>query len=1164
MKSLLSITILLLSFIKISFSQEIEVITQEKIQGIITILTYSPDGSLIASGSAKENTIKIWDLNSGKIIGKLEGHDGATTSLQFNKDGTKLVSSSKDELLILWDIVNWEIIDSVDFKSPITSMANDHNNPDIFYTGSFNGKVNSWSYSSLQNTQTLFSEEFEISQLDLSETHLVAGTNAGKISIFDLGLKEVTKSKKIHLSGIKGLKFYNNGQGLITTGGGGLVHLWNINDLSESKHFKAATSPITAFDANIENNRFVTASQNKKIKVWDLEGNEIFDFKTKEEENENAEPIKAIAISPDGTTIASSGFRRARSRKSKSNNNVIHIWDLQRGSLHKVLEGTVNPIYTFDFHPEKNELITLGNDRTLTFWDFNIAEKFGEFQLNEPKREIPPIRKKLPRIDVSTNPMDIGNKFKNKNFGINKGKLKDTGKNTGTKAGTAVVKRAFKEKPIVKYSSKGSYLITKLPKDEIRLYSLEKRKPEYKNPLWSYQLNINQMMCSPDEKYLAVIGSGDSAVSIINLETMEFQRKLYTPEPEGKFRFVYEANSCAFSPDGKLFAVCFNTSQTFVYSTSSWTEVFRNILPNQLGYARGAFVNFSTDGQYMVVNSMLGVKKYDTQNFNLFQSEKLNINGYSAPMDKPSDYAITIKDNYLYFENLFTGDYQKTLRVKPREVTNISVHPSGKIGITLKSGQFLIMNPEDGVEEIQLVSNGDNFIFKTSENYYKVSKEGYDLVTFRIGNQAYPFEQFDAVFNRPDLVLKKLGCQDEELMHLYELAYQKRIKKLGLQPTNKVSLQDIPTLKVSNSAEIPAITDANSVSLKLDLEDHTALNSYNVWVNNVPVYGKKGKSISGQKQELNEEVHLVHGVNKIQLSTRNKSGYESLMQTVYIEKTGDKPERDLYLITIGTSNYKDDRYNLTYAVKDAKDLVGLFSSNSNGVYREVKTKSLFDEDVTTENVEALKEFLNQSRPDDVVLVFVAGHGVLDENFDYYFGTHDMDFTNPKEKGLAYEKLEGILDGIAANKKILIMDTCHSGEIDKDDVFFAESTEEEENEDDISFRSVGASVETNESNATPSRLAGELFNDLRRGTGSTVISSAGGAEFAMESDEWKNGLFTYCLLKGLKNGTADLDGDGKIMLLELQEYVVERVTTLSHGKQIPNSRIQNMELDFRVW
>ena len=144
-----------------------------------------------------------------------------------------------------------------------------------------------------------------------------------------------------------------------------------------------------------------------------------------------------------------------------------------------------------------------------------------------------------------------------------------------------------------------------------------------------------------------------------------------------------------------------------------------------------------------------------------------------------------------------------------------------------------------------------------------------------------------------------------------------------------------------------------------------------------------------------------------------------------------------------------------------------------------------------------------------------------------------------------------------------MDTCHSGEIDKEDVYFVESTDEEKEEEDIAFRAVGPAVEEN-SNATPSRLSSVLFNDLRRGTGSTVISSVGGTEYAMESDEWKNGLFTYSLLLGLKSGKADLDDDGEIMLMELQEYVVSKVSALSHGKQVPNTRIQNMELDFRLW
>jgi uncharacterized caspase-like protein len=486
------------------------------------------------------------------------------------------------------------------------------------------------------------------------------------------------------------------------------------------------------------------------------------------------------------------------------------------------------------------------------------------------------------------------------------------------------------------------------------------------------------------------------------------------------------------------------------------------------------------------------------------------------------------------------------------------------VGITFKSGQFQLLNPTTGEEEILLVGEGDNYIFKTSENFYKVSKEGYDLVTFRIGNQAFPFEQFDAIFNRPDLVLKKLGCSDEALMSLYEKAYLKRIKKLGLQPTTEIVLNDIPRATLKNAREIPAITENKSVNVVVDFADVKGLSNYNIWVNNVPVHGKNGKTITGTSKSISEDIALIHGLNKIQIACRNGTGYESLIQTFYIEQQGTTPERDLYLVTIGTSNYKDSRYNLNYPVKDAKDLDSLMSSNSSGLYRNVKTKNLFDKDVTKENVAALGAFLAESRPNDVVIVFVAGHGVLDANFDYYFGTHDIDFTNPSKRGLAYEKLEHILDGIKANRKILIMDTCHSGEVDKEDVFFAANEPQEEDDEDIAFRSVGTAVAEDKTQATPSRLAGELFNDLRKGTGATVISSAGGVEFAMESDEWKNGLFTYCMLNGLQNRTADLDGDGVIMLLELQEYVVDKVRALSHGRQVPNSRIQNIELDFPIW
>lgn len=1160
----------LLTIASTAQNAQIEVVTQEKIQGIITILTYSPDGSLIASGSDKENSIKVWDVNSGKIIGKLEGHTEETSALHFNEDGTALISAGKDNKVILWSLVDWNLIDSVSISSPVNAFSIDASKSNTFYSGNEEGAVHQWTENTFRNPTQLYKHDHPVTTIDLFDHFIVTGTGSGRIVVFDFQDKKKWAEEKIHTGAIKGINFYNDGKGLITAGTSGKIHLWDIQDLSDSKHFNASTIAISAYDANVAKNKFVTASQNNVIKVWNLEGELLHEFKSRSNRDEDKQPVKAIKISPDGSTMASSGFQKSPSRKSKENKNVIKIWDLNRGSLYTSLEGSVNPIYTFDFHPTKNELVTLGDDNTLTFWDFNTAEKYGEVQMEEPKRELASLR--IPSAtggDGKVDRQDInkGKRFKDMIERASKGDfsgVRDETKERGKNVGVGFAKRMFKERSIVKYSEQGSFLITKQKADEIRLYEFQDNKPVYVEPLFSYQLSINALQTSPDEKYLAVLGAGDSAVSIISLETQKFITKLSTPAPKDNFRFIYEANSLAFSPNGELLAVCFNTGKTFVFNTSNWSLVFENILPDNLGYVESPFVNFSKDGKYMVVKSMLGLKKYNTDNFNIFGSEPLKINGYSAPMDKPQDYAITIKEDYIYFENLFTGDVKKSIHVTPNQITHISINPKGMVGVTFSSGQFQLLNPATGEEEILLVGEGDNYIFKTAENFYKVSKEGYDLVTFRIGNQAFPFEQFDAIFNRPDLVLKKMGCTDTELMGLYEKAYLKRIKKLGLQPTTEIVLADIPRAKINNAGEIPAITQDNAVNVNVDFQDAKGLKNYNIWVNNVPVYGKNGKSISGTSKSITEDVDLIHGLNKIQIACRNGNGYESFIQTFYVEKQGPAPQRDLYLVTIGTSKYKDSRYDLNYPVKDAKDLIDLMQANPNNMYRNVKSKNLFDGSVTVDNVEMLRTFLNESNTNDVVIVFVAGHGVLDANFDYYFGTHDIDFNNPSERGLAYEKLEHILDGIKANRKILIMDTCHSGEVDKEDVFFTADEEQEENDDDIAFRAVGASVAQDETKATPSRLAGELFNDLRKGTGATVISSAGGVEFAMESDEWKNGLFTYCMLNGLKNRTADLDGDGTIMLLELQEYVVDKVRALSHGRQVPNSRIQNIELDFPIW
>jgi uncharacterized caspase-like protein len=89
---------------------------------------------------------------------------------------------------------------------------------------------------------------------------------------------------------------------------------------------------------------------------------------------------------------------------------------------------------------------------------------------------------------------------------------------------------------------------------------------------------------------------------------------------------------------------------------------------------------------------------------------------------------------------------------------------------------------------------------------------------------------------------------------------------------------------------------------------------------------------------------------------------------------------------------------------------------------------------------------------------------------------------------------------------------------------------------------------------------EMFADLRLGSGAMVISSASGLEFALESEQWKNGVFTYATLEGMR-GAADRDKDGALYASELRDYVVGRVHKLTGGRQRPTARAESFEFDF---
>lgn len=1119
------------------YAQQAELITQQRIRGVITDFKFSPDGQYIANISKDDPSIHIWHIASEKIIGSLQGHDEGVTTFAFNSNGSELVSVHQDNKVIRWNLNNWSIADSTTLeKTSQLIVFNDHkilieqlgkmvlydkgfkriktysisgtatcgvSSKDYAYIGSSSGQLTKINWENTEDiVQKSFDKvSFQSIDIDFNKNLLLAINNNG--SVTEIMLNELTATNTIKL--LKGLTLGTQyGKGFA---GKGLV---------------------------------AYISEKNQVSIYNLKG----DLVTQLLDTIAAEEIRVIEFSPDGSILASSSFKQFRIN-NKQDENSIKIWDIERNGLISELRGTVNPVTSFSFHPKKNWVAILGEGTGLSIWDMDFAEKIMDYELKEPLKE--------QKIELLTkeDKKDI-NPFRLNN-------LKD--KLVQTTVRRTVNQGIRKEPTLIKFSSQGNYLITKLQKDEVRIYSLKDKSLNHEYYAMHQQERINDFITDPSEKYLICLGAGNEAVSIVELSTGKLLRKLNTENEDASYEFLNNAISIAYHPEGKNFVVCTGRGQIFVWN-SNFSNIYKTEGSNIFRAGKNAFVTYSKNGDIVYLNGHDGVRGYDINNFSILGTTKLKMQGQPYSLGTPQDYMIGFDDNSGYIENLKSNEIYK-FDIQSNLINDVDASLRNYVGIALKNGEFRIIDAENGTLLATFIGEGENTIIKTDQNYYKVDREGFDLVSFRVGRNAYPFEQFDAYYNRPDLVLKSLKCPDTEYIDLYRQAHDRRLAKLNLKDSKTPDFTALPQLTIQNKSALPYIQNESTIKLKINAVSKThPLKDIKITINNVPIFTK---SISTKSYNGEIPLELISGVNKINVFVIDTENQESLAESITVNCTRtDKP--NLFLITVGTSKYKDSRFSLNYAAKDAKDLNQLFNGTAeSSIYGNVKTYILTDEEVKKEAFEKLKLFLNSAGRNDQVIFYIAGHGVLDSEYAYYYGTYDINFLQPGTRGLAYANLEDILSGIAAVKKLLIMDTCHSGEVSEDEVTLAENTEEEIGFEDVTFRAVGPNLqEGSDSKASAGKMARLLFADIRKGTGATVISSAGGVEFAMEGDDWKNGLFTYCLLNGLTNRTADLDNNGVVMLSELQNYLIDKVGKLSHGKQVPTTRVQNIRLDYPIW
>lgn len=220
---------------------------------------------------------------------------------------------------------------------------------------------------------------------------------------------------------------------------------------------------------------------------------------------------------------------------------------------------------------------------------------------------------------------------------------------------------------------------------------------------------------------------------------------------------------------------------------------------------------------------------------------------------------------------------------------------------------------------------------------------------------------------------------------------------------------------------------------------------------------------------------------------------------------------NIYALIIGASRYEHFE-SLKYTDDDAYRVYAFLRSPEGGAVPEDHIRLFIDESAIGDNIyKGLDEIISMAGPDDVVLVYLAGHGLQG-----FFVPTDSDGYKSR---VEYEEVKSRLASCQAHQKLVIADACYSGSLLAAKTPLFESV-------DLFYKKLAAS-----------------------GGGTAFLLSSKSEEYSLESQGLRQGIFSHFLIKGLQ-GSADTNADKMVTLNELYTFVYEKVRAYSQNMQTP--------------
>ncbi len=285
----------------------------------IEVITYSPDGKLIASGGW-DRTIRIWDAKTGAEVKNFRAHDASVSCLAYSRDSKYIISGSRDNSVKIWDSAWGLKYNLYGHQNIINTVVLD---PKVrfAYSGSADGVVKLWDLKKKGESKNLkkFDKPVHAIALNITGTDVFVATQTPEIVKLDFK-GEVKTTYNGHTDEVNSLSYALNNKYLLSGSSDKTAIIWDVLTGKAIRKLEGHNWKVTTVAFSLDSKYAVTGSTDGSVRLWDVETGKLIRIYLA-----GVTSVSTVAMSPDITQVASAGM--VNSYEADSKKFLVYLWE---------------------------------------------------------------------------------------------------------------------------------------------------------------------------------------------------------------------------------------------------------------------------------------------------------------------------------------------------------------------------------------------------------------------------------------------------------------------------------------------------------------------------------------------------------------------------------------------------------------------------------------------------------------------------------------------------------------------------------------------------------------------------------------------------------------------------------------------------------------------